>query len=96
MKPTKKMIKTLIFFLKNVAESQIMRNFASLLAQKQNGSESKTETAASERREIIEIFAKRKFDIKPRFTTSTALIFLGIERTFSASSSIIIPFSSSP
>ena len=27
---------------------------------KQNGSEGKTETAASERREIIEIFAKRK------------------------------------
>ena len=46
--------------LENLHSSKNGRNFASLLAQKQNGSESKTETAASERREIIEIFAKRK------------------------------------
>ena len=46
--------------LENLRSSKNGRNFASLLAQKQNGSESKTETVASERREIIEIFAKRK------------------------------------
>lgn len=46
--------------LENLHSSKNGRNFASLLAQKQNGSESKTETAASVRREIIEIFAKRK------------------------------------
>ena len=46
--------------LENLHSSKNGRNFASLLAQKQNGSGSKTETAASERREFIEIFAKRK------------------------------------
>ncbi|UKI44826.1 MAG: hypothetical protein L6U16_05020 [Porphyromonadaceae bacterium] len=46
--------------LENLHSSKNGRNFASLLAQKQNGSESKTETAASERREIIEIFAKKE------------------------------------
>ena len=56
-RPLKKVFKKM---LENLHSSKNGRNFASLLAQKQNGSESKTETAASERREIIEIFAKRK------------------------------------
>ena len=46
--------------LENLHGSKNGRNFASLLAQKQNGSKGKTKTVASERREIIEIFAKRK------------------------------------
>ena len=45
---------------------------------------------------ILEIFWNRKLDIKPLFTTSLDLILRGIERTFSASSSIISPCSSSP
>ena len=42
------------------------------------------------------MFWNRKFDINPLRTTSTDLILRGIESTFSASSSISSPSSSSP
>ena len=45
---------------------------------------------------ILLIFWNRKLLINPLFTTSTERIFLGIVNTFSASSSISSPCSSSP
>ena len=45
---------------------------------------------------MFAIFWNKKFDIKPRRTTSRERIFLGIDSTCSASSLIISPFSSSP
>ena len=60
------------------------------------GSELIISTTSGGALKILAIFWNRKFDMKPRRTTSRERIFLGMDSTFSASSSIISPFSSSP